>query len=306
MSAILCIIIFLALGMGLGFVLRRRPALLRAADRVASLAVFALLFVLGAGLGGNAELFARLPILGGTALCITLFSCAGSILFLRLLQHSFDPGPRKSPVAGASGPSPLWGTLRILACFIVGLILARLALLPDFIFHDGLVVYALWLLVFCVGVSLGAELKAFAVVREMHVKILAVPLLIVLGTMVGALAASLVLPGLTPRDALAVGCGFGYYSLSSLLIENMGYPTLAAVALLSNIFRELLGILGAPVIARFCGSLGPVAASGATAMDTGLPVIARYSGERAAIAAVFSGMSLTILVPFLVAAIMSW
>lgn len=305
MSDILIIAGLLIAGMGLGYALRGRPVFLRGADRLASLAVFLLLFVLGAGLGHNAELFARLPVLGGTALCIALCSCAGSILFLRLLQRTFDPVPRTVPTAKGSGPSPLWGTLRILACFAAGVTLARLDLLPVFLFRSGLAGYALWLLVFCVGIGLGAELKAFAVVREMHVKILAVPLLIVLGTLAGSLAASFLL-GMSPREALAVGSGFGYYSLSSLLIENMGHPSLAAVALLSNICRELIGILGAPLAGRFCGTLAPVAAAGATAMDTGLPVIARFSGERAAIAAVFSGMTLTVMVPFLVTAIMEW
>ena len=306
MSDILIIAGLLVAGMGLGHAVRGYPAFLRGADRLASLAVFLLLFVLGAGLGHNAELFARLPVLGGTALCIALCSCAGSILFLRLLQRTFDPVPRTAAAAKGSGPSPLWGTLRILACFVAGVALARLDVLPGFLFRSGLAGYALWLLVFCVGIRLGAELKAFAVVREMHVKILAVPVLIVVGTLVGSLAASFVLPGMSARDALAVGCGFGYYSLSSLLIENMGHPSLAAVALLSNICRELIGILGAPLTSRFCGTLAPVAASGATAMDTGLPVIARFSGERAAIAAVFSGMTLTVVVPFLVTAIMEW
>ncbi len=306
MSDILIIAGLLVAGMAPGHALRGRPVFLRGADHVASLAVFALLFVLGAGLGHNEELFTRLPILGGTALCISLCSCLGSILFLRPLQRIFDPAARSRPESkAAGGPSPLWGTLRILACFTAGMGLARAGLLPGFLFQSGLVVYALWLLVFCVGIGLGAELKAFAVVREMHVKILAVPLLIVLGTAAGSLAAAFLL-GMGARDALAVGCGFGYYSLSSLLIENMGNPSLAAVALLANICRELLGILGAPVAVRLCGSLAPVAAAGATAMDTGLPVIARFAGERAAIAAVFSGMSLTVLVPFLVTAIMEW
>jgi uncharacterized membrane protein YbjE (DUF340 family) len=81
---------------------------------------------------------------------------------------------------------------------------------------------------------------------------------------------------------------------------------LASTALLSNILREIMAILGAPLLARHCGGLSTVGAAGATAMDTTLPVIARFSGEHAAVIAVFSGMTLTMLVPFLVTAALQW
>ena len=49
-----------------------------------------------------------------------------------------------------------------------------------------------------------------------------------------------------------------------------------------------------------------VMAGGAAAMDTCLPILARYSGERYAILDGFSGMTLTLLVPVLVPALMSF
>ena len=166
--------------------------------------------------------------------------------------------------------------------------------------------YALYLLVFAVGVGLGADLRAFRIVRDLHVKILAVPALIIAGSALGALAASLMLPDFGARDSLCVGLGLGYYSLSSILIENAGNSSLASVALLANILREVMAILAAPLLARYCGGITTVAASGATAMDTTLPVIARFAGERCAVIAVFSGMTLTLLVPVLVTAALHW
>ena len=44
------------------------------------------------------------------------------------------------------------------------------------------------------------------------------------------LAASLLLPDFSVHEALCVGAGFGYYSLSSILIENSGNSSLASVA----------------------------------------------------------------------------
>lgn len=303
MLDILIILLCIGLGMAAGYRLRANLALLRLADRASLYAVYALLFILGAGLGSDAELFAQLPVLGGRALVITLCCTAMSVLCL-LPVRSFFPGAGRGAAAekDAGASSPFMGSIRILCFFSLGTALGVFSLVPAWLQDSALAVYALFFLVFMVGIGFGADIRAFGVIRDMHVKVLAVPLLIALGSGLGALGASLLLPGLSAKDALCVGAGLGYYSLSSILIESAGNSALASVALLSNILREVTAILAAPLLARFCGRLTPVGAAGATAMDTGLPVIARFSGERVAVIAVFSGMSLTLLVPVLVTA----
>ena len=302
MRDILIILVCIALGMALGFSRRKARPFLRVADKTALYAVYGLLFVLGSRLGSDATLLARLPSLGGKALGISVCCTAGSVLFLMAARRFFPSGREKNAPDAGGGLPPLKGSLRILSFFILGIILAYFSLIPLWVSRSDLATYALYLLVFAVGIGLGADLGAFRVLRDMHVRILAAPLLIVAGTLAGSLAAGLVLPGVSPRDALAVGAGFGYYSLSSILIENSGDSALASVALLANIMREIMALLGAPLLVRFCGAITPVGAAGATAMDTTLPVIARFSGERIAVIAVFSGMVLTLLAPFLVSA----
>ena len=104
---------------------------------------------------------------------------------------------------------------------------------------------------------------------------------------------------------MAVGAGFGYYSLSSVFITQLHSQSLGVVALLSNIFREVATLLATPLLVSYFGKLAGIASGGATAMDTTLPVISRYSGQSYAIIAVFSGIVLTILVPFLVTFILT-
>ncbi len=308
MASLLPILLCIVVGMVLGFVVRENRAALRCADRVAMYAIYGLLFVLGADLGAKEELIARLGELGFKALCLAVCCCTGSVLALMGAERLFPHAPRQVPEEGkaAHGPSPLAGTARIMGCFLAGILLSWLGLLPGWLFQGSLAEYALWLLVFAVGVGLGGELKAFGIVREMHLRILAVPLLIMVGTTLGSLVGSLILTDMTVRETLSVGAGYGYYSLSSLLIGQAGYPALASIALLANIFRELLGILTAPLVSRWCGPLAPIAVAGAPAMDTCLPAIARFSGERYAIIAVFSGVVLTLVVPFLVAFILNF
>jgi uncharacterized membrane protein YbjE (DUF340 family) len=102
------------------------------------------------------------------------------------------------------------------------------------------------------------------------------------------------------HEALAIGSGFGYYSLSSIMISRLSGETLGVVALLANIMREMTTLLLTPLLARY-GKLAPIAAGGATAMDTTLPIITRFSGSEYGVVGVFSGLVLSIIVPFLVA-----
>lgn len=296
---LLCCIIA---GMTVGFLQRRNTGLLRAADSLSMYAVYALLFVLGAKLGTDEEVLAALPFLGGRAVFISLICTAGSVLCLVPISRFFrSSSPARK--ATAAGPSPFAGSLRILGAFGAGIVPALFSLTPAWLTGDAVVTYALYLLVFFVGIGLGADLRAFRIIRDLHIRIIAVPVLIIAGSTLGAGISSLVLDGLSLRDALVVGSGLGYYSLSSVIIMDIsGDSALASMALLSNITREVAAILAAPLLARYCGSVSTVGASGATAMDTTLPVIARFSGEHVAVVAVFSGMVLTLLVPFLVTA----
>ncbi len=324
---IVVILLCIIAGMAVGFIFRRNVSILKAADKASVVAVFILLFFLGAGIGHDAGLFAQLPALGLRALVITLCCSLGSVAGILCLSRLLSADVAKRDKAGESDEkknapavekstaqkgeckndkkarfdlSPLKSSGRILACFLSGLFLARFGLLPLWFGESYLVDYSLWLLIFAVGIGLGGELKAFRVLRDMHVKVLAVPIVIVIGSVAGSALACAILPKAGFKDTLSVGSGLGYYSLSSIMIRQAtGNAALASVALLSNVFRELLGILTAPILARFF-PLAPVAVAGATAMDTGLPGIARYCGERYAIIAVFSGVTLTLAVPFMV------
>ena len=62
---------------------------------------------------------------------------------------------------------------------------------------------------------------------------------------------------------MAVGSGFAYYSLSSILITQFKEPSiglqlateLGTIALLANISREILTLLAAPLLVRWFGNL---------------------------------------------------
>jgi len=196
------------------------------------------------------------------------------------------------------------GSLIILSFFIAGLFFGMYRLLPDTMLHNDYSLYALYILMFLVGIGVGSNKKTWEIIKSVNFKIVLVPLSVIAGTYLGVTIFALLQNNIKIVEAIAIGSGFGYYSLSSVLITEVSGETLGVIALLSNITREIITLLFTPVFARYFGKLAPISSGGATAMDTTLPVITKYIGADYAIISVFSGVVLTILVPFLIAVIL--
>lgn len=198
------------------------------------------------------------------------------------------------------------GSLIILSFFVAGLFLGLYEFLPQVLMENDYSEYALWVLMFLVGVGIGADRDSLKTLFKANFKILMVPASVVIGSLIGTAVMALFMPEMTLSNSMAVGAGFGYYSLSSIIITKEVGAALGVIALLSNIMREIITLLASPLFAKYFGKIAPIASGGATAMDTTLPIITKFSGKDYAIISVFSGIVLTILVPFLVSFILSF
>ncbi|SMO83600.1 Membrane protein of unknown function [Saccharicrinis carchari] len=192
------------------------------------------------------------------------------------------------------------GSLIILSFFAVGLIGGIYNIFPQWMLNDDLTTYALFGLMFLVGISIGSDKAAFYILRKMNFKIFLVPTTVIVGSLLGTALISLMLSDINVKEGMAVGAGFGYYSLSSIFISEISGKELGVVALLSNIFREIITLLAVPILVKYFGKLAGIASGGATAMDTTLPIIVKFTGKEYGIIAIFSGIVLTILVPMLI------
>ena len=192
------------------------------------------------------------------------------------------------------------GSLIIVAFFIAGLLLARWGWIPLSLSEGDVSIWALYALMFLVGISIGSDTQALKAIRGQHWKILWVPVATWAGTLAGTALASLLLPSRSLADCLAVGSGFGYYSLSSIFITEYRGAELGTIALAANIIREIITLLGAPLLVCWFGKLAPICAGGATTMDTTLPVITRFSGKEFVVISIFHGFIVDFSVPFLV------
>ena len=200
------------------------------------------------------------------------------------------------------------GSLIVVGFFAAGCLLGWWLDLPEILTGGDLTSYVLYLLLFQVGLSIGSDKTLKQILKSIRPRLLMVPLATITGTFIFAALVGLLLSGISVTDSLAIGSGFGYYSLSSILISQLKEPSLGmqvaaelgTIALMTNIMREILTLLGAPLMVKYFGPLAPICAGGATTMDTTLPIITRYSGKDLVFVSIFHGILVDFSVPFFV------
>ena len=318
-------------GFLLGLLLKGRVKLPTSAITMASICL--LLFILGLEIGGNVELLGNLPTMGLTALIVTVLAVLGSVVLARLFTKKEEMASGGAPRAEASGgaqaaeagaqateagaqtaEAPAGGlrdSLIIVGCFVAGVLVALAGWLPEDFPMGEITKWGLYVLLVCVGFGLGMDEGFFASLKTLPLRSLLLPLVTIVGSLAGGLLAWWVVslmhttaPGLA--DTLAVTSGFGYYSLSSVLLDEARGPMIATIALASNLLRELLTLLTAPLLRRWFGPYAVIASGGATSMDTTLPVAVRYGGSRYAPVSIYHGFFLTVAVPFIVSFFISY
>jgi len=175
------------------------------------------------------------------------------------------------------------GSIIVLLFFAAGCLLGVMGWLPFNPEGSNLTLYMLYALMLQVGLSIGSSKDLKFIVGSLRPKYLLIPLGTVCGTLLFSALASLLLSRWSIFDCMAVGSGFAYYSLSSILITQFKEPSiglqlateLGTIALLANIFREMMALLGTPLLCKYFGKLAPISAAGVNSMDVVLPLLFR-------------------------------
>lgn len=202
------------------------------------------------------------------------------------------------------------GNLVVFVCFLAGIVFGAVGITPQWLHHPDLPVVLLSALILQVGVGLGADDSLRSMVRTLRPRMFLLPLFTIVGTLLFAALFALLPGGWTLPQCLALGSGFGYYSLSSVMIAHLGSASfgpelaaeLATVALLANVVREMLSLFCLPLFARWCGSVAPISAAGINSMDVCLPGIVRCSSGSTYLVplAIVHGLALEVCVPLLI------
>ena len=168
--------------------------------------------------------------------------------------------------------------------------------------------YILYALMLQVGIGIGSNKNIKTMFSTLQWKMLLIPMGTIVGTLFFSAIASLLITQWNVFDCMAVGSGFAYYSLSSILITQFKTASiglqlateLGTIALLANIFREMMALIGAPLIHKYFGKTATISAAGVNSMDIVLPAITRYSGNDMMPIAILHGILIDLSVPFFV------
>ncbi len=300
----------MCLGVVLGWLTRRFPHPRRVATRAVTAAILSLMVFLGTEVGGNELVLRHLGTIGITAILLGIGAVGGVLTGARLLwRYSFGavapkaPEPEDASSENAGGGNHF--SLVIVGTFVAGILLGVFTPAARWFASWPLAMWALYLLVLAVGITIGSDTATLRSVIHQPKRSLLVPLVTILGSWVGVTAmwALLQLIGLRPMlwsDAMAVGSGQGYYSLSGVLLAELRGPEVGTIGLLANITREMLTVVGAAWMVKHFSPLGPICSGGATTVDVSLPGIMRYCGPQYLALAVLQGVIADLSVPFMV------
>ncbi|MGL4983425.1 MAG: lysine exporter LysO family protein [Plesiomonas sp.] len=158
--------------------------------------------------------------------------------------------------------------------------------------------YALIFLLWLIGIQLrNSNMPLRQILLNRRGMLIAVVVLI--SSLLGGLIAALLL-GLPINKGLAIASGFGWYSLSGIMLTDALGPVLGSAAFFNDLLRELVAIMIIPLLVRRY-SMSAVGIGGATAMDFTLPVIQKSGSVQLVPAAIVSGFILSLSAPVFMA-----
>ena len=168
--------------------------------------------------------------------------------------------------------------------------------------------YVLYALMLQVGISIGSNKKLKELIKSLRLKMLLVPMATIAGTLLFSALASLLLSQWSVFDCMAVGSGFAYYSLSSILITQFKEPSIGITTghrignhcVTGQYFPGDDGIARCSAHTEIFRTAGSYLAAGVNSMDVLLPSITRYSGKDMIPLAIFHGILIDMSVPVFV------
>ncbi|EMX9177676.1 lysine exporter LysO family protein [Citrobacter sedlakii] len=275
----------------------RHNAALKLINRLLSWMVYLILFFMGISLAFLDNLASNLlAIFHYSAVSISVILLCNIVALLWLerslpWRHNHQQEKLPSRIAMALDSLKLCGV--VVAGFLLGL--SGFSLLQHATEASE---YTLILLLLLVGIQLrnsGMTLRQIILNRRGMI----VAVVVVASSLFGGLINAFILD-LPIKTALAMASGFGWYSLSGILLTESYGPVIGSAAFFNDLARELIAIMLIPGLVRRSRSTA-LGLCGATSMDFTLPVLQRTGGLEMVPAAIVHGFILSLLVPILMA-----
>ncbi|WP_148252988.1 lysine exporter LysO family protein [Aidingimonas lacisalsi] len=282
----------------------RHPDVMAAINRAVNASIYLILWLMGVSLAGMEDLSSQLSRMGGQALTLFLLTTVSNLIALWWLSRRLAWQLEASPIVTGAPTSKLTamrGSLSLVGAvflgILVGILLVTFDLQSGHVVAEVLAEWVLYVLLALIGCQLrnsGMPLKQILLNRHG----LTIAITLAASSLVAGLAAAPLL-ALSWNEGLAMAAGFGWYSLSGILIGDELGAMLGGVAFFNDLARELLAFLLIPWLIHRMPPLA-IGYGGATSMDFTLPVIQQHGGVACVPTAVVSGFLLSLLSPPLI------
>lgn len=230
-----------------------------------------------------------------TAVSIALATSVGAFICCYLLFKAIGYQPMQGKVSADLLLSSLLNISYAFFALVFGYGAAELFSHLDISLH-----ISTWNLLLGFMFLIGLDLAYSPLDRSwLNWKILLVPLACIIGSILGALAVSFAISEISLKDLIMLSQGYGFYSMTGIVITQLKDAHLGSIALINDLFREIFSILFMYLIGwRYPRSA--ISAAGATAMDVTLPMVKQSCGNDFIPHAMVSGFILSVLAPIAV------
>ena len=281
----------------IGFFIRVPKQTLLWVDKGLNGLVYVILTLIGISLSQVDNIGHEIGFIAGAAALLFVCVIGMNLLVLMVFDRKW-PWQNDLKGSGRKARISIRGSVQQIACVLLGFVLGR-ALKESWLPPESANTYALMLLVLLVGVQLGSSGITLRKVLINRRGVETFVLITVSGLIGGALFA-LLMPGVKLTQGLALASGFGWYSLSGIVLTDSFGPVIGSAAFFNDLARELCAIMLIPTLVRSSRSTA-LGLCGATSMDFTLPVLQRSGGLDMVPPAVVHGFVLSLLSPVLMA-----
>lgn len=282
----------------IGFALPTHATLLHWSEKLLGYLVYIILTLVGIELAQVAGLGEQVLNIALYVLVLALLTIgtglAGLMLFDRL-----RPWHGNKKAQALSHPISIRGSVIQVACVAIGYAIGKLlpVYAPSAMPPENSMTAMLMLLILLVGIGLkgsGITLKE-VLLNKRGVQ---TSFIFTSSVLLGGLLFSLLFKDVTFTQGLALASGFGWYSLSAIVMTEAYGAVWGSVALFNDLLREFTALLFIPMFMRRYPSAA-VGLGGATSLDFTLPIIQQSGGLQVVPLAISFGFIINIVSPVL-------
>lgn len=281
----------------IGFMLARRlPQWLESiAFKILPYFTYILLIAIAIEFSQTIHSIANPSIILSNALIISIATSIGAFLCCYLLFKGIGYQPSQGKVSVALLTKSLLNISYAFLALAVGYGLAELFNLFHYTLH-----ISTWNLLLIFMFLIGLDLAYSPLDRSwLNWKILLVPIACIIGSILGAIFVSFFIQSISLKDLIMLSQGYGFYSMTGIVVTELKNAQLGSIALMNDLFREIFAIVFMYLIGwRYPRSA--ISSAGATAMDVTLPMVKQACGNAFIPHAMVSGFVLSVLAPIVV------